>query len=47
MKASFISKLGHRVTVEPIGSKTEEELLKKTRQIMRKRGIVSDIKLEK
>jgi len=47
MKAVFTSKQGHRVTVEPMNKQTEEELIKKTRQIMKKRGIESELIIEK
>ncbi len=47
MKAVFTSKQGHRVTVEPMEKQTEEQLIKKARQIMRKRGIESELTIEK
>ena len=45
MKAIFTSKQGFKVIVEPMEKQTEEELIKKVQQIMRKRGIVSDIEI--
>jgi len=47
MKAVFISKQGHRVTVEPMNKQTEEQLRKKALQIMRKRNIDSELTIEK
>tara|TARA_R110002126_G_scaffold225537_1_gene370414 strand:+ start:523 stop:666 length:144 start_codon:yes stop_codon:yes gene_type:complete len=46
MKAIFTSKQGHRVTVEPMKKQSEEQLLKKAKQIMAKRGITSKIIIE-
>ena len=47
MKAVFASKQGHRVTVEPMNKQTEEELIKKTSQIMKKRGIETELTIER
>jgi hypothetical protein len=46
MKAIFTSKKGHRITVEPIKGQTEEQLRKKALQIMKKRGIESELVIE-
>jgi|15BtaG_2_1085339.scaffolds.fasta_scaffold213075_2 hypothetical protein len=43
MKAYFISKLGFKVVVEPPKKATKEDLEKRVRLIMRKRGIESEI----
>lgn len=45
MKAIFTSKLGHRVIVEPMNNQTEQQLIKKTKQIMRKRNIETEIEI--
>jgi len=46
MKASFITPKGHKVIVEPMEKQTVEQLEKKARQIMSKRGIVAELTIE-
>jgi hypothetical protein len=46
MKATFTSKLGFKVTVEPMKKQTKEQLLKHTERIQRKRKIKAQIKIE-
>jgi len=46
MKASFKDKFNRKVTVEPIDNQTEEQLIAKVKQIMRKRNITSEITIE-
>jgi len=43
MKAVFTSKQSHRVIIEPMKKQTEEQLRKKALQVMRKRGIDSEL----
>ena len=43
MKAVFTSPRGHRVVIEPLNNQTKEQLEKKARQIMRKRGVESEL----
>jgi hypothetical protein len=47
MKATFIDKFGHKVILEPLEKQTEAQLRKKAEQIMRKRNIKSELKIEK
>ncbi len=46
MKATFTSKLGFKVTVEPMKKQSKEQLEKKAEQIARKRGIDTKITIE-
>ncbi len=46
MKATFVSKLGFKVIVEPMKKQSQEQLLKHTQRILRKRKINAQIKIE-
>jgi len=46
MRATFISPRGFRVTIEPMKNQSREQLEKKVKQIMRKRGIVTEYTIE-
>ena len=47
MKAIFTDRFGHKVIIEPLEKQTEEQLIKKAQQVMRKRGIKSELKIER
>tara|TARA_R110000868_G_scaffold214608_4_gene464691 strand:- start:241 stop:384 length:144 start_codon:yes stop_codon:yes gene_type:complete len=46
MKVSFKTPKGFKVIIEPLEKQTVEQLEKKAKQIMSKRGIVAELTIE-